>query len=304
MSLLDSILQYVQRIYCRKSQDRSAARGQALTVFEFKYASFKDLLASNTELLNIITDFEEKLRGQEFFSMSYVRSQATRAVFHTLKMAKSLDDLSGDYFTILFPFIERLNSLINEELGKCQELTVTEWVLPYSNITRDLVESVGGKNANLGELLNRVRIPIPDGFAVTTAACKYFLEQNDLIEEINSLRRHLDLNEPHAINNVSQEIQGLITRAPVPVDLAHAILAAHQEMTERIQRRERQAVKGHSCRAAKQRPRRGQPIILCRAVPVGSQCSAGTTYRHLQAGSGKSLRPPSHVIPFGERNSG
>ena len=36
-------------------------------------------------------------------------------------------------------------------------MTVTEWVLPYSNITRDMVESVGGKNANLGELLNRVR---------------------------------------------------------------------------------------------------------------------------------------------------
>jgi pyruvate,water dikinase len=234
MSLLDSILQYVQRIYCRKSQDRSAARGQALTVFEFKYASFKDLLASNTELLNIITDFEEKLRGQEFFSMSYVRSQATRAVFHTLKMAKSLDDLSGHYFTILFPVIERLNSRIQEELGKCKELTVTEWVLPYSNITRDMVESVGGKNANLGELLNRVRIPIPDGFAVTTAACNYFLEQNDLIEEIHSLRRHLDLHDPHALNNVSQEIQGLITRAPVPVDLAHAILSAYKEMTERI----------------------------------------------------------------------
>ncbi len=39
-------------------------------VFKFKYACFKDLLASNTELLNIITDFEQKLRGQEVFGMS------------------------------------------------------------------------------------------------------------------------------------------------------------------------------------------------------------------------------------------
>ena len=169
------------------------------------------MLASNTELLNIITDFEEKLRGQEFFGMSYIRSQATRAVFHTLKMVKSLDDLSGHHFTTLFPIIERLNSHIKEELGKRKELTVTEWVLPYSSITRDMVDSVGGKNANLGELLNRVGLPIPDGFAITTAAYNYFLEQNDLIDEINRLRRHLDLHDPHAVNNVSQEIQGLIT---------------------------------------------------------------------------------------------
>ena len=233
MSLLDSILQYVQR-YRRKSQERSAARGKVLTAFEFKYASFMDLLSSNTELLNIITDFEEKLRGQEFFDMSYVRSQATRAVFHTLKMAKSLDDLSGRHFKTLFPLIERLHSRITEELGKWKELTVTAWVLPYSLITKDMVESVGGKNANLGELLNRVRLPVPDGFAITTAACNYFFEKNDLIEEIKSLRRHLDLQDPQAINNVCREIQGLITGAPVPVDLAHAILSAHQEMTERI----------------------------------------------------------------------
>jgi len=237
MSLLDSILQYVQRICSRKSQDRSAARGKASTALEFKLASFKDLQASNTELLNIITDFEEKLRGQEVFGMSYVRSQATRAVFHTLKMVKSLDDLSGRHFTALFPIIERLNACIQEELEKRKELTVTEWVLPYANITRDMVDSVGGKNANLGELLNRVGLPIPDGFAVTTASYNYFLEQNDLLDEIHSLRRHLDLHDPQAVNNVSQKIQGLITGAPVPVDLAQAILSAYQEMTERIHER-------------------------------------------------------------------
>ncbi len=48
------------------------------------------------------------------------------------------------------------------------------------------------------------------------------------------MRRHLDLHDPHAVNNVSQEIQGLIMRAPVPADLAQAILSAYQEMTERI----------------------------------------------------------------------
>jgi len=192
-------------------------------------------LASNTELLNIITDFEEKLRGQEVFGMSCIRSQATRAVFHTLKMVKSLDDLSGHHFSTLFPIIERINSNIKEDLGKRKELTVTEWVLPYSSITKDMVDSVGGKNANLGELLNRVGLPIPHGFAITTSAYNHFLGQNDLIDEINRMRRHLDLHDPHAINNVSQEIQCLITAAPVPADLEQAIHFSYVRMAERIQ---------------------------------------------------------------------
>jgi pyruvate,water dikinase len=149
-------------------------------------------------------------------------------------MAKSLDDLSGHHFKTLFPIIERIYARIQEELGKSKEVTVSEWVLPYSKITKDMVESVGGKNANLGELLNRVHLPIPEGFAITTTACNYFLEQNDLFEKIHSFRRHLDLHDPQAINNASQEIQGLITSAPVPEDLAHSILAAHQEMAARI----------------------------------------------------------------------
>ena len=235
MSILDAISRYLQRVKSWRTLDRSGAREQALTVFEFKYACFKDLLASNTELLNIITDFEEKLRGQEVFGMSFIRSQATRAVFHTLKMVKSLDDLSGKHFATLFPIIERLNSNIKEELGKRKELTVTEWVLPYSSITRETVDWVGGKNANLGELLNRVGLPIPDGFAITTSAYNYFLEQNDLIDEINRMRRHLDLHDPHAVNKVSQEIQDLITVAPVPKDLKEAIHSSYARMAERIQ---------------------------------------------------------------------
>ena len=119
-------------------------------VFQFKYASFKDLLASNTELLNIVADLEEKLRGQDVFGMSYIRSQSTRAVFHTLRMVKSLDDLSGHRYPLLFDVLERINLAIREELGKRKELPVCEWVLPYSRITKDMVDWVGGKKPEFG----------------------------------------------------------------------------------------------------------------------------------------------------------
>ncbi|MBM4326655.1 MAG: phosphoenolpyruvate synthase [Deltaproteobacteria bacterium] len=234
MPFADTILQRLKRIKARAFEDRSRARERASTLFKFKYACFKDLLASNTELLNIITDLEAKLRGQEVFGMSYVRSQATRAVFHTLKMVKSLDDLSGRHFAAFFPIIDNLNSCIKAELGQRKELTVTEWVLPYSGITREMADWVGGKNANLGELLNRVGLPIPEGFAITTAAYHYFLEQNDLVDEINRLRRHLDLHDPHAITNVSREMQDLIRTAPAPVDLELTILSSFDRMAERI----------------------------------------------------------------------
>ncbi len=223
----------VNKIKAWKSRARPA-KAEVSRVFQFKYASFKDLLASNTELLNIVTDLEEKLRGQDVFGMSYIRSQSTRSVFHTLRMVKSLDDLSGHRYPLLFDVLEQINHAIKEELGKRKELPVCEWVLPYSRITKDMVDWVGGKNANLGELVNKAGLAIPEGFAITTCAYDFFLEQNDLIDEINRMRMDLDPNDPEALNRVGEEIQGLIISARVPVELEEAILSAYDAMGDTI----------------------------------------------------------------------
>ncbi|MCA1962136.1 MAG: phosphoenolpyruvate synthase [Desulfomonile sp.] len=228
-----AITKFLDKIRSWKHSDRARRREQVSRLFRFKYTCFKDLLASNTELLNIITDLEEKLRGQEVFGMSYVRSQSTRALFHALRMVKSLDDLSGHRYASLFGVVDRLNEAIKEELGKRKELPVSEWVLPYSRITRDMVDWVGGKNANLGELRNRVGVPVPEGFAVTTRAYQFFLERNDLIDEINRKRMDLDVRDPMAVNQVSEEIQRLIITAPVPEELQKTILQAYDEMAAR-----------------------------------------------------------------------
>ncbi|MEW6347842.1 MAG: PEP/pyruvate-binding domain-containing protein [Thermodesulfobacteriota bacterium] len=232
--------EFISRIL-NKIRSRLRARGpskdRVSRLFRFRYACFKDLLASNTELLHIITAFEEKLRGQEVFGMSYVRSQASRAVFHTLRMVKSLDDLSGHRYPLLFERLEEINEAIRLEAGKSKELDVVELVLPYSKITREMVDWVGGKNANLGELANRVGLPVPEGFAITTRAYEFFLEHNRLVDEINKCRMHLDADDPHSVNVVSAQIQQLVLSSPVPSELEDAILAAYGAMSSMISKR-------------------------------------------------------------------
>jgi pyruvate,water dikinase len=230
------ISKLLNKVRLWKSRRTGLSGDKVSRAFRFRYSCFKDLLASNTELLNILTDFEEKLRGQDVFGMSYVRSQATRAIFHTLRMVKSLDDLSGHKYPMLFGTLEQVNLSIKEELGKRKELALSEYVIPYSGITKDMVDWVGGKNANLGELLNKANIPIPSGFAITTRSYDHFLEDNQLIDEINMIRRDLllDRADPTLTNAVSENIQKIITSAPVPADLADAILAAYDSMVEKI----------------------------------------------------------------------
>ncbi|GKT08815.1 PEP/pyruvate-binding domain-containing protein [Desulforhabdus sp. TSK] len=220
-----------------KPSKPAPSRDTLSDVFKVKYERFKELLDSNAELSKIITDMEEKLQGHQLFGMAYLRSQSARAVFHTLRMVRSLDALSGQKYPALFTILEEINQKIKDDLGKRKESPMTEWILPYSRITKEMVDWVGGKNANLGEVLNLAHLPIPEGFAITTQAYNYFLAANDLVDEINRIRMELNPNDPDSVNEVSESIQRLIISSPVPHELSKAILYAYDHMMENLQRK-------------------------------------------------------------------
>jgi pyruvate, water dikinase len=205
------------------------ARDELAAAFRFRYACFKDLLDSNTQLLNIIADLEEKLKGRQVFGMSYVRSQSARAAFHAFRMIKSLDVLSGHKYPVLYGVLDRINSGIKDRLGEKKELPLTDLVLPLSRVDKDMVDWVGGKNAHLGEAL-KIGLPIPAGFAITTRAYADFLAHNDLVDEINKRKMDIDPQAPHTVQQVSADIRQLILGAQVPPALADAILDAYNRM--------------------------------------------------------------------------
>lgn len=219
-------------IFRRRPRKSSPSKEDISRVFRVKYSWFKELLASNTEVLNIITDMGEKLEGRQIFGMSYVRAKSTRAVFHTFRMVKCLNTLSNNKYASLYDILGKINEKIKKELGKRKEIPLTEPVLPYSGVTREMVDWVGGKSANLGEVYNRVKLPVPQGFAITTHAFDSFLAHNDLVDEINKKKMELDPDDPETVNRVSEEIQRLIILARVPAELENAILSAWGRMVE------------------------------------------------------------------------
>ena len=203
-------------------------------IFRAKYSMLKELLTSNGEVLNIISDMEEKLQGRQIFGMSYIRANSTRAVFHTNRMVKSLNSLSNDRYTALYDILAKINDKIKEELGKKKEISFTEPILLYTEVTRDSVDWVGGKSANLGEMCNRVKLPIPRGFAITTYAFEAFLSYNDLVDKIKKRQMGLDPDDQETANSVSEEIQKLIILARVPPEVEKGILSAYNKMVEEI----------------------------------------------------------------------
>jgi pyruvate,water dikinase len=216
-----------------------SARDSLGDLFRFKYSAFRMLLDSNTQLLKVIADMEEKLCGRQVFGISYVRTQAGRAIFHALRMVKNLDDLSNHRYPRLFEALEKIDRKIQEEMGPRKESPPAELILTYDEITKEMADWVGGKNANLGEIHGRLRLPVPEGFAITTRGFTRFLSHNGLFEKITTKKMEIDPCSPETIAESSREIQQLITSAEVPSDLDAAIRSAYDRIRQRMHRTEK-----------------------------------------------------------------
>ena len=71
-------------------------------------------------------------------------------------------------------------------------------IYPFSEGNRSMGEVLGGKGANLSEMIS-LGIPVPDGFTITTFACRDFLERK-------SLSPQLEEDIENAINKLEQRI--------------------------------------------------------------------------------------------------
>lgn len=108
-------------------------------------------------------------------------------------------------------------------------------ILWFENLRKTDIPSVGGKNANLGEMINS-GIPVPPGFAVTAYSYKKFIEETGISEKIYAIIRETvtDINDPKQFEVASKKIRELIESTPIPKDVEEAIRNAYEELCRRL----------------------------------------------------------------------
>uniref|UniRef100_A0A7C4EJ89 Phosphoenolpyruvate synthase n=1 Tax=Fundidesulfovibrio putealis TaxID=270496 RepID=A0A7C4EJ89_9BACT len=159
--------------------------------------------------------------------MPFLRSVTSQAVFHSLRMVRGYENLSGHAMPVLRQCIEGLAERFKEILSARAVEQDVPWFLDFSQISRNDGDHVGGKCANLGETRNRAMLPVPDGFAITTSAFNAFLEKSGLRDEIAKLAMTLDPQDPGSIQQASEDIQRMMLLAPLPESFAEELLERH-----------------------------------------------------------------------------
>ncbi len=195
-----------------------------------KFVHFRGLLESNNQALELMADMEEKLSGEFLFDTGYLHTQAEQLGNHASRMVRELNLLTRDRYRELAPICRRLQEEIQGELAAVPAIPETPYILPLAALTREMAASVGNKMANLGEIRNRLGLPVPDGFAITATAYQRFLEASGLAKELEARLAQARIDDLESLEATSQELQALVRQAPLPADLEEALTQAGQTL--------------------------------------------------------------------------
>jgi pyruvate,water dikinase len=104
----------------------------------------------------------------------------------------------------------------------------TDLVVAFENLRMNDVDSVGGKNASLGEMISQLPtgpegVRVPTGFATTAHAFRVFLAHAGLDKKINAVLDALDTEDVRALAVAGAQIRGLVEDQPFPADFEAAV---------------------------------------------------------------------------------
>ena len=106
-------------------------------------------------------------------------------------------------------------------------------VLWFDEVGINDIPLVGGKNASLGEMMQQLTakgINIPNGFAITAYAYRYFIKSAGLEEKLRQLFIDLDVEDIKNLQQRGKKARALIMNTPFPTELEKAFALSYETL--------------------------------------------------------------------------
>lgn len=121
----------------------------------------------------------------------------------------------------------------------------SKFILWFDEVGKGDINLVGGKNANLGEMYQnlsaaasktfpREKIQVPYGFAVTSAAYRFFIKENKLDAAIRAALKGLNTKDMRQLEERGRRVRHAIMGAEFPAKLAADIRQAHIDLAKKL----------------------------------------------------------------------
>jgi pyruvate,water dikinase len=112
------------------------------------------------------------------------------------------------------------------------ENTIVLW---FEDMTSENINLVGSKCGNLGEMINKIKVPVPDGFAITTEAFDRFMKETDSEEEISKYLARFPPKDIAQYDEAGDVISQIILSKQIPRELQDIINQAYEELSQKCE---------------------------------------------------------------------
>ncbi|MDL1982865.1 MAG: pyruvate, water dikinase [Deltaproteobacteria bacterium] len=204
--------------------------------FKTKYWNFKSLLSINNTILEIMSEMELALRGNQRFGMEFIRASCISISVNIYKLIEKINDISDNRYETLYHAFADIQYKINQILEERGKSIGGELVLSIEEINKDSANYTGSKMANLGEIMNLTGINVPHGFVITVSAYHLFLKHSDLQKNISQQLQSVDIEDIMMLGTASSNIQNLIMQSTIPPELEAAIFDGYRRLEEKTEK--------------------------------------------------------------------
>lgn len=197
-----------------------------------KYNAFKSLLTHDKHAHERMAELEEI-----YYQRRKTDFSAVLKLFESLskEVAGIVEDISRICplcHPDLLYFYKKIDAYIRHVAIPEEAVATPPYALKLEETDAKDQKLVGGKALNLAIVRNRVGLPVPDGFTVTTHAYHRFIEKNGLRESIDDRLAVIDIENTESLNTISAQIQKLIMAAEMPRKIEDVINEFYELMMQ------------------------------------------------------------------------
>ena len=107
-----------------------------------------------------------------------------------------------------------------------------KYILWFEECSKSALPLVGGKNANLGEMVN-AGIRVPPGFAVNSKAFQQYMDEAMLWDQVRDVLSGVSADDIKAVSKAGSSIRESILSTPIPDKMQEEIIAAYVSLCDK-----------------------------------------------------------------------
>ncbi len=195
------------------------------------YEAFKRLLVFDGRCHDLMAEFEVLYHDGKREDFAAIRDRYGRFARAVLGMIDALEELSPTEADSLRDYFVKFDFYVRFLLAPPEQFIIPPFVVDLAELPEP--ELAGNKAHNLARLHHELGAPVPAGFSVTTTSFFALIEENGLRGPMDELLAAIDIEKPHSLARISEQLVGLVRGATIPERVREQILAAWDRMEAR-----------------------------------------------------------------------